>query len=205
MTEEPVVPADEEASSVSPTTVEEQAAHDVVEQPAAPVPVVEEQPAPPPAAAIRVSAPHPFSLAIARLVRAFWLGSGAFLILTAAAAFGAASNATDAANVVGAVLTRWHYIALFAPLLLLLLEWRRSRPVMLILLFVAILLASSQALLDTRIRMMRLDSLVPISNLSPDDPLRRHFGFLHGMSSLFLIGQVIAAGVAVAMREERAL
>jgi hypothetical protein len=134
-----------------------------------------------------------------------WLGSGAFLMLTAAAAFGAASNATDAANVVGAVLTRWHYIALFAPLLLLLLEWRRSRPVMLILLFIAILLASSQALLDTRIRMIRLESLVPISSLSPDDPLRRHFGFLHGMSSLFLIGQVIAAGVAVAMREERAL
>jgi hypothetical protein len=144
-------------------------------------------------------------LAFARLVRALWLGSGAFLMLTAAAAFGAAGNATDAANVVGAVLTRWHYIALFAPLLLLLLEWRRSRPVMLALLFVAILLASLQALLDTRIRMIRLDSVVPISNLSPDDPVRRQFGLLHGMSSLFLIGQVIAAGAAVAMRDDRNL
>jgi hypothetical protein len=195
MTEEPVVSAE----------VEEQTTHEAVEEPSTPAPVVEQPAAPPQAAPIRISKPNPFSLAFARLVRALWLGSGAFLMLTAAAAFGAASNATDAANVVGAVLTRWHYIALFAPLLLLLLEWRRSRPVMLILLFIAILLASSQALLDTRIRMMRLDSLVPISSLSPDDPLRRHFGFLHGMSSLFLIGQVIAAGVAVAMREERAL
>jgi hypothetical protein len=199
MTEEPVPPADE--SRVPPAPVEEPLAHEAVEQPDAPLPGKE---APQPVA-IRVSKPNSFSLAIARLVRALWLGSGAFLILTAAAAFGAASNSTDAANVVGAVLTRWHYIALFAPLLLLLLEWRRSRPVMLILLFIAILLASSQALLDTRIRMIRLDSLMPISSLSPDDPLRRHFGFLHGMSSLFLIGQVIAAGVAVAMREERAL
>lgn len=143
------------------------------------------------------------TLAFARLVRALWLGSGAFLLLTAAAAFGAASNATDAANVVGAVLTRWHYIALLAPLLLLFLEWRRSRPAVMVILFVAVLLASFQALLDTRIRMIRLDSIVPISSLSPDDPVRRHFGFLHGMSSLFLIGQVIVAGVAVAIREDR--
>ncbi|HEX3067046.1 MAG TPA: hypothetical protein VHX14_00615, partial [Thermoanaerobaculia bacterium] len=147
MTEEPVVPAEE--SSVPPAEVEAPTVHEAVEQSSAPLPV-EERPAPASPVAIRVSKPNSFSLGIARLIRALWLGSGAFLILTAAAAFGAASNATDAANVVGAVLTRWHYIALFAPLLLLLLEWRRSRPVMLILLFIAILLASSHALLDTR-------------------------------------------------------
>jgi len=141
------------------------------------------------------------SLMITRLIQALWLGSGAFLLLAASAAFGAASNTTDAANVVGAILTRWHYIALLAPLALLFLEWRRSRPAMLVLLFVAILLASFQALLDTRIRMMRLDSIVPISSLPHDDPVRRHFGLLHGMSSLFLIGQVIAAGAAVGTRE----
>ncbi|MEA2239117.1 MAG: hypothetical protein QOC81_3841 [Thermoanaerobaculia bacterium] len=194
MTEEPV----DVSAIVEPpaAAVEEQP---VEEQATAQAPAV-----PPKAPEVRTPA-RPVTLAIARLVRALWLGSGAFLMLTAAAAFGAASNATDAANVVGAVLTRWHYIALFAPLLLLLLEWRRSRPAMLVLLFIAILLASSQALLDTRIRMIRLDSIVPISNLSPDDPVRRHFGFLHGMSSLFLIGQVIAAGAAVAMRDDRNL
>ena len=141
------------------------------------------------------------SLAVTRLVQALWFGSGAFLMLAAAAAFGAASNTTDAANVVGAILTRWHYIALLAPLVLLILEWRRGRPAMLVILFIAILLASFQALLDTRIRMIRLDSIVPISSLPPGDPVRRHFGFLHGMSSLFLIGQVVAAGAAVATRE----
>ena len=86
-------------------------------------------------------------------------------MLSAAAAFSAASNTTDAANVVGAILARWHYIALVAPLLLMFLEWRRSRPVMLVILFIAILLASFQALVDTRIRMMRAESFAPISSL----------------------------------------
>ncbi len=138
---------------------------------------------------------------VTRLIQALWLGSGVFLMLSAAAAFSAASNTTDAANVVGAILTRWHYIALLAPLLLMFLEWRRSRPVMLVILFIAILLASFQALLDTRIRIMRAESFAPISSLPHDDPVRRQFGMLHGISQLFLLGQVIAAGVAVATRE----
>lgn len=145
--------------------------------------------------------PRKPSLAITRLIQAVWLGSGVFLTLTAAAAFSAAGNTTDAANVVGAILMRWHYIALLAPLLLLFLEWRRSRPVMLVLLFIAILLASFQALLDTRIRVMRAESIVPITSLSHDDPVRRQFGLLHGASTLFLLGQVLAAATAVATRE----
>jgi hypothetical protein len=145
--------------------------------------------------------PRRSSLAITRLIQALWLGSGVFLMLSASAAFSAATNPTDAANVVGAILTRWHYIALLAPLLLLFLEWRRSRPVMLVILFVAILLASFQALLDTRIRMIRAESFTPISSLPSDDPVRRQFGMLHGISQLFLLGQVIAAGTAIATRE----
>jgi hypothetical protein len=147
------------------------------------------------------SRPRKSSLAITRLIQAIWLGSGVFLMLSASAAFSAATNPTDAANVVGAILTRWHYLALLAPLLLMFLEWRRSRPVMLVVLFVAILLASFQALLDTRIRMIRAESFTPISSLPHDDPVRRQFGMLHGISQLFLVGQVIAAAAAVATRE----
>ena len=141
------------------------------------------------------------SLAITRLIQALWLGSGVFLMLSASAAFSAATNPTDAANVVGAILTRWHYIALLAPLLLMFLEWRRSRPVMLVILFVAVLLASFQALIDTRIRVIRAESFTPISSLPSNDPVRRQFGMLHGISQLFLLGQVIAAGTAIATRE----
>jgi hypothetical protein len=158
-----------------------------------PEPVVVKEPEPQPA--------RRSSLVVTRLIQAIWLGSGVFLLLTASAAFNAASNTTDAANVVGAVLTRWHYIALLAPLALMILEWRRSRPIMLVSLFIAVLLASFQGLLDTRIKMIRGSSLVPISSLSSDDPVRRQFGMLHGMSSLLLIGQVIAAAAVVASRE----
>jgi hypothetical protein len=161
---------------------------------AEPLPIAE--PLPPAA-----PAPRKRSLAITRLIQAIWLGSGVFLLLTASAAFNAASNTTDAANVVGAVLTRWHYIALLAPLLLMFLEWRRSRPVMLVILFIAVLLASFQGLLDIRIRMIRDASIVPISSLAHDDPVRRQFGMLHAMSSMLLIGQVIAAAAVVATRE----
>ncbi|MEA2164231.1 MAG: hypothetical protein QOK37_2358 [Thermoanaerobaculia bacterium] len=191
--------ADDSGAETTPPSIEEQANE----------PMVLDRPLQAPASALAAehlpAAGNPprrwFAPALARLVRALWLGSGAFLLLTAAAAFSAASNANDAANVVGAVLIRWHYIALFAPLLLLVLEWRRSRPAMLVILFIAIVLASFQGLLDTRIRLIRMESPVSISSLSPDDPLRRHFGMLHGASSLFLIGQVIAAGIAVAMRD----
>jgi hypothetical protein len=50
-----------------------------------------------------------------------------------------------------------------------------------------------------RIRNIRAKSPVPISELSREDPLRRQFGRLHGVSSLLLLMQVVAAGVALAM------
>jgi hypothetical protein len=124
------------------------------------------------------------------------------VILAALAAFRTLTTPTDAANVVGAVLTRWHYIALAAPLALIALEWRRSRAAILVLLFFAVLLASAQALVDTRIRTMRMESPVAISALARDHPLRRRFGILHGFSSLLLVAQVVAAGAAIALDDK---
>ena len=99
------------------------------------------------------------------------------------------------------MLMRWHYLGLLAPLALMVLEWRRARAWMQIVLFAAIVLASLQALADTRIRILRNDSVVPISSLSPDDPVRRRFGTLHGISSLLLVAQVVMAGAAVVMSD----
>ena len=136
------------------------------------------------------------------MIESLWFGSAVFVILAALAAFRTLTTPTDAANVVGAVLTRWHYIALAAPLALIALEWRRSRAAILGLLFFAILLASAQALVDTRIRAMRLESPVAISALARDHPLRRRFGILHGFSSLLLVAQVVAAGAAIALDDK---
>jgi hypothetical protein len=140
---------------------------------------------------------------IARYVHAIWLGSGLFLIAVAApAAFKGAPNSAVAADVVGIMLSRWHYLALGAPLLLLFLDWRRGRVYVLSIVFVGILLAAAQAVTDLRIRSIRAASPIPISEMSREDPVRRSFGRLHGVSSLLLLMQVIAAGVALAMDRE---
>ena len=137
---------------------------------------------------------------IARLIAALWLGSAFFLMLAASAAFRAAPNATAAADVVGAMLTRWHYIALAAPLALFALELRRGRPLMLSLLFFALVLAAAQGFVDLRIRNIRDSASISISELSRDHPLRRRFGALHGVSMMLLAAQMLSAAVVVASR-----
>jgi hypothetical protein len=140
---------------------------------------------------------------LARLIAGLWLGSAFFLMLAASAAFRAAPNASAAADVVGAMLARWHYIALAAPLALFALELRHARKLVLIVLFVGILLAAAQAFVDVRIRTIRNSSVTPISELSREDPVRRRFGALHGVSMLLLLLQAVSAAVVVATPELR--
>jgi hypothetical protein len=132
-----------------------------------------------------------------RLIQALWLGSGAFILIAAPAIFRAAETPANAANVVGAVLSRWHYISLIAPALLMVIEWRNARGRIVAVLFAAVILASTQALVDMKIRSIRANSPTAISALSREDPVRRRFGMLHGISSLLLIAQVIAAASAI--------
>jgi hypothetical protein len=137
--------------------------------------------------------------ALQRLIAALWMGSAFFLMLSASAAFRAAGNTSMAADVVGAMLTRWHYIALAAPLALFALELRRARPLILVVLFVAILLAAGQSFVDLSIRAIRQSSPIAISALDKTDPIRRRFGALHGLSMVLLLTQaIIAAGIVVA-------
>src|SRR5688572_16073659 len=120
-------------------------------------------------------------------------------MLSASAAFRAAGNTSIAADVVGSMLTRWHYIALAAPLALFALELRRARPLILIVVFVAIVLAAGQSFVDLRIRSIRASSPIAISSLDRTDPVRRRFGALHGLSMVLLLAQtLIAASVVLA-------
>ncbi|MGZ4809217.1 MAG: hypothetical protein ACXV7D_07790 [Thermoanaerobaculia bacterium] len=145
---------------------------------------------------------HRPTFIVHRLIAALWFGSGFFLILAASAAFHVVADPFTAANVVGAMLTRWHYLALFAPVLLLILEWRRQRNRIVLLLFVAIILAALESSIDVRIAAMRDRSVAPISSLSPTNPVRRQFGMLHGLSTLLLIIDVVAAGAIVLLEPD---
>lgn len=134
---------------------------------------------------------------VRRLIAALWFGSAIFLMLTASAAFEAAGNSGIAADVVGAMLTRWHYIALAAPLILFAFALRRGRSFLVVLLFSCVLLAAAQSFVDLRIRAIRRASPVAISALDRDDPVRRRFGMLHGASMGLLLLQALGAGMAV--------
>jgi hypothetical protein len=142
--------------------------------------------------------------AIPRLIAALWFGAAAFILIAAAAVFRAAGTPTIAADVVGALLGRWHYIALAAPVLLLAYEWKRARASVIALLFAAVLFASVQAFVDLRIRVIRAESSVPISSLDRNDPVRRRFGVYHGISSILLLLQALTAGVHIARRDTEA-
>ena len=122
-------------------------------------------------------------------------------MLAASAAFRAAGNPTVAANVVGSMLTRWHYIALAAPLLLLVLGRSYPRWVH-VLLFAAVLLAAAQIFVDLRIRAIRNAAPIPISDLDPTDPVRRRFGALHGISMLLLLLQAVTSAGVVLSRTQ---
>jgi hypothetical protein len=164
----------------------------------APAPATPVSPAPRPATAVVPPRRGGGSIFFARLVQAIWLGSGVFLGFAASGAFKVLAPA-DAAEVVGAMLTRWHYIALLAPAILILVEWRRQRARMVMLLFVAVIIAVLQGGTDLRIRRMRMESPVPISSLDRTDPVRKRFGALHGFSSLLLLAQIaVAVGVIAA-------
>ena len=140
-----------------------------------------------------------FRAVFSRWVAALWFGSSAFLLFVAApAAFRASDSSTNAANVVGAMLTPWHYIALILPLLLLVAGWNRARGCLTALLFAGILFAAVQGAIDVRIRTIREESPAAISSLPRDSAVRRRFGFLHGVSSLLLVAQIVIAGATVA-------
>jgi len=49
---------------------------------------------------------------------------------------------------------------------------------------------------------MRMEAAVPISDLPREHPLRRRFGALHGLSTLLLLSQLIAAGATVLVDEK---
>lgn len=143
------------------------------------------------------------------LTLAIWFGGGlAIAAIAAPAAFQGSPDPTAAASIVSILLRRWHWIAISAPLILLLMARpRAARPStgMLKVLIVAGVLAVSQTGLDHSIHSIRAGSPVSISALSESDPVRRKFGMLHGASSMLMAVQLLLAGIAIGLevREPR--
>jgi hypothetical protein len=133
---------------------------------------------------------------LANILLALWIGAGTFLMAVAApAAFRHAPDRPTAAEIVGTMLDRWHWIAIAAPLILLAIEFTRRdrRKATVVLLVVALIVGGAQLAADLRIASIRASSPVPISSLDAGNPVRRQFGMLHGASSALMLLQVIAA------------
>lgn len=136
------------------------------------------------------------------IVVALWLGGGVFLMAVAApSAFRFAPDSLVAGTIVGAMLAKWRYASIFAPLVLLIAEWRRERlqrtaPVLV--LVAAVMLASLQIFTDMKVHEMRAASPVAIGSLSKSDPVRKRFGMLHGISSSLMLAQLLLAAGYVA-------
>lgn len=139
-------------------------------------------------------------LAIIRLVLlSVWFGGGVFLAAVGTpAAFAGAPDRVTAGSIAGMMLSRWHYVSLLAPALLLVLEFPEGfrRTTRIALLVVAIAAAAAQTGVDLKLRNMRANSAIGISNLPEGDPTRRTFGMLHGVSAgLFSIELLCALGL----------
>lgn len=135
---------------------------------------------------------------LARSSYTIWIGGGVFLAFVAApAAFSAAEGPETAAAVVGAMLSRWHWISVIAPLgVLLSARFRHKWP--LVLIVVAVALANAQWLVDNRIHDLRASVAGSVSELDESDAVRRTFGALHGVSMTLMLGQLLCgAGVLV--------
>ncbi|HEY2091807.1 MAG TPA: hypothetical protein VGJ81_07970 [Thermoanaerobaculia bacterium] len=100
------------------------------------------------------------------------------------------------------MLSAWHYIAIALPVILLALEWRRARALMVVVLFAGIVFGATQIAVDLRIRGIRETTAVPVSSLPRTDPIRRRFGMLHGISMILLLAEIVVAGAAVATDTE---
>lgn len=144
------------------------------------------------------------AVVLERILLALWLGGGVFVAIAAPAAFATAPTRVVAANVVGAMLMRWHYIAIIAPLALLVLEIRRAKTstARVVLLSLALVFASLEAFADLRIRALRQSApMTMVEMMAPRD--RAKFRMLHGLSSSLLLLQIaMGVGVAVAKPEE---
>ena len=145
----------------------------------------------------------PILVSTSRLVAALWLGGGAALLAIAApAAFRGAGDPTHAASIVGDMLGQWRYLAIGAPVILLILSAaRRGRREPMILIALALVLAFAQMAVDARIHEVRRQSKAPISSLPENDPTRRYFGMLHGASSGLMLFQIIGAAAVVWIEE----
>ncbi len=138
-------------------------------------------------------------MALRNLALAVFFGGGLATLLATRALFRAAESRKQGGYFSGAVLRSfqelrwWALVALIAVL-----HWRPlpDKAVAAAL----VVLAAAGAAVDRRIRSLRDQIGGSTEGLAADDPRRKRFGALHGVSVLLLIAQTLIAAAALALQ-----
>lgn len=136
--------------------------------------------------------------ALRELALALWFGGGLAMLVATRAIFAGAPDRPLAGRISGLVLLRYQLprgmaaVALGASALL------GTRGSATLLGLFAIVLQLVAAPVDNKLRALRFD----LAEAPPEDPRRRTFGALHGVSVLLLLAQIAAAGAGLALPRE---
>lgn len=126
---------------------------------------------------------------------ALWIGASLFFAAVVTPALFAVSAPEDAARAVGRMLPRLDILTITLTGLAAALLVRKSWPMRLLLVGIILAAALSEFWVTPAVAAMREQAGAPISSLSKEDPLRKRFGMLHGLSSSLLVLRILL-GVA---------
>ena len=129
------------------------------------------------------------------LALALWFGGGLAMLVATRAIFAAAPDRPLAGRISGAVLLRYQLLRGLSAVALGGSALLGVRGPATVLGLVGILLQLVSSPIDTRLRRLR----AALTDAPPDDPRRRTFGALHGVSVLLLLAQIAAAGAGLAL------
>jgi hypothetical protein len=137
------------------------------------------------------------ALSLQALALAIWFGGGLSVLYATRAIFALAPTRREAGQYSGAVLRSFRWLQAAAGLLFAAAAYQELPRPTRIAGQLALLLMVSSLLLDAPLRRLRAQMGGSTEGLDADDPLRKRFGALHGISVLLLIGQVLCAGAGL--------
>ncbi len=137
------------------------------------------------------------ALGLRSLALAVWFGGGLAMLLATRAIFARAGSRTLAGTISGEALLRFQLLRGLAAVLLGGSALLGARGLATLLGLGCILLQLAASLADTRLRKLRTEIGGSTEGLAEDDPRRKQFGMLHGVSVLLLLAQIALAAVAL--------
>ncbi len=141
-----------------------------------------------------------FPDAIRALALAVWFGGGIATLLATSALFARAGSRKLAGDLAGAILARTNAMRSVAALVFGLAALLGAGGIATWLGGACLLIQAAAIPVDAAARKVRRELGGDVDALQPDDPRRRRFGALHGLSMLLLLLQVLLSAAALILQ-----